>query len=144
MLENMYPIKTGNNLILLKEMTNLGHREGTPVLAHINDFQGFVDQMSDVGIKFDDEILGIWLLNSLPDSWKKFRTSYTNNGPDDAMYLRYARDDILKEEVRLRKSNYIIFLKRVFVIEDMGRSPNKNHGKRGKSRSKSYQNTECH
>ena len=51
----------------------LRHKEGTPISDHANEFQGLLDQLPNVGVKFDDEILGLWLLNTLPDSWEIFR-----------------------------------------------------------------------
>ncbi|RDX88620.1 hypothetical protein CR513_29766, partial [Mucuna pruriens] len=43
-------------------------KEGTSPSDHLNEFQGIIDQMSRMGIKFEDEILGLLLLNSLPES----------------------------------------------------------------------------
>ena len=44
------------------------YKEGSPILDHINDFQGILDQLSGMGVNFDDEIQGLWLHNTLPDS----------------------------------------------------------------------------
>ncbi|CAH9120743.1 unnamed protein product [Cuscuta epithymum] len=144
----MYAAKTGNNkLFLLKQMMNLRYKEGISVLDHVNEFQGLVDQMTDVGIKFEEEILGLWLLNSLPDSWETFRTSFTNNAPAGSMSLGYARDGILNEEVRRRTPGTNPSQSEVFVTEDRGRNQNKFQGYRGKSRSKSrsrFKDMECH
>ena len=49
---------------------NIRYKEGTSISDHINDFQGVFDQLSGMGVKFDDEIQGLWLLNTLPDSWE--------------------------------------------------------------------------
>ena len=49
---------------------NIRYIEGTPISDHINDFQGVLDQQSRRGVKFDDKIQGLWLLNTLPDSWE--------------------------------------------------------------------------
>lgn len=35
---------------------------------HLNEFQGVIDQLFAVSVKFDDEVLGFWLLATLPDS----------------------------------------------------------------------------
>ncbi|RDX80459.1 hypothetical protein CR513_38983, partial [Mucuna pruriens] len=48
-------------------------KEGTSLSNHLNEFQGIIDQMSGMGIKFEDEILGLLLLNSLPESWETFK-----------------------------------------------------------------------
>jgi len=38
-------------------------------------------------IKFDDEVLGLWLLNTLPSSWETFWVSITNSSPDGVVSL---------------------------------------------------------
>ncbi|RDX70641.1 hypothetical protein CR513_50098, partial [Mucuna pruriens] len=48
-------------------VTTLVFKEGTSLSDHLNEFQGILDQMSGMGIKFEDEILGLLLLNSLPE-----------------------------------------------------------------------------
>jgi len=52
----------------LNSLINLRYKEGIFISDHLNDFQGLQDQLSKMGIEFDDEILGLWLLNTLPDS----------------------------------------------------------------------------
>ncbi|RDX97966.1 hypothetical protein CR513_19192, partial [Mucuna pruriens] len=101
---------------------------------HLNEFQGIIDQMSGMGIKFEDEILGLLLLNSLPESWETFKVSITNST---------LMGSILNEEMR-RKTQGSSSQSEVLVTENMGRSQKK---KREKSRSKSksrYKNVECH
>ena len=55
------------------------YKEGSPILDQINDFQGILDQLSGMGVNFDDEIQGLWLLNTVPDSWETLRVSLTNS-----------------------------------------------------------------
>ena len=38
-----------------------------------------LDQLSGRSVKFDDEIQGLCLLNTLPDSWGTLRVSLTNS-----------------------------------------------------------------
>ena len=72
--------KTGNNkLFLLKQLMTFKYNEGSPILYRIKDFQGILDQLSGMGVNFDDEIQGLWLLNTLPDSWETLRVSLTNS-----------------------------------------------------------------
>jgi len=47
---------------------NLRYKEGTSISNHISEFQGCFDKLSSMGVKFEDEILGLWLLNTLHDS----------------------------------------------------------------------------
>ena len=35
---------------------------------HLNEFQGFVNQLSGMNVWFEDEVLGLWLLGTLSDS----------------------------------------------------------------------------
>ena len=52
------------------------YKEGSPILDHINDFQGILDQLSGMGVNFDDEIQGLWLLNSLTNSATGGKVNY--------------------------------------------------------------------
>ncbi|RDX78655.1 hypothetical protein CR513_41040, partial [Mucuna pruriens] len=54
-------------------------KEGISLSDHFDEFQGIIDQMSGMDIKFEDEILGLLLLNSLPESWETFKVSITNS-----------------------------------------------------------------
>ena len=100
-LEQLYASRNGNNkLFLLKQLMQLRYEEDTPISDHVNEFQGLLDQLSNVGVKFDDEILGLWLLNTLPDSWETFWVSHTISVPNGVMTMDYAKSEILNEEVR--------------------------------------------
>nr|KYP72143.1 hypothetical protein KK1_004727 [Cajanus cajan] len=39
---------------------------------HLSEFQKNFDQLSRVGIKFDENLLGVFLLISITDSWETF------------------------------------------------------------------------
>ncbi|GKU85405.1 hypothetical protein SLEP1_g84 [Rubroshorea leprosula] len=102
-----------------------------------------------MGVRFDDEIQGLWLLNTLPDSWEAFRVSWTNAAPDGAMTMEYAKAGVLNEEVRRinQAASSSTSQSDVLVTEDRGKSKNKGQGGRDKSRSKSrlkYKDLECH
>ncbi|GJU87980.1 putative RNA-directed DNA polymerase [Tanacetum coccineum] len=56
-----------------------------------------------VGIKFEDEIQGLWLLGTLLDTWETFRTPLSNSAPDGVITMELAKGSILNEETR-RKS----------------------------------------
>lgn len=68
-LEQLYASRTSKNkLFLLKQLMQLRYKEDTPISDHVNECQGLLDQLSNVGVKFDNKILGLWLLNNLPNS----------------------------------------------------------------------------
>ena len=100
-IESLYASKSGNNkLYLLNSLMNLRYKEGTSILDNLNEFQGLLDQLSRMGIKFDDEVLGLWLLNTLPESWETFRISITNSAPNGIVTLQMAKGGALNEEMR--------------------------------------------
>ncbi|RDX73802.1 hypothetical protein CR513_46533, partial [Mucuna pruriens] len=56
--------------------------------------------MSRMGIKFEDEILGLLLLNSLLESWETFKVSITNSAPNGVVSLQMVKRSVLNEEMR--------------------------------------------
>ncbi|RDX81115.1 hypothetical protein CR513_38247, partial [Mucuna pruriens] len=118
-------------------------KEDTSLSDHLNEFQGIIDQMLGMGIKFENEILGLLLLNSLPESWETFKVSITNSTPNGIVSLQMVKGSVLNEEMR-RKAQGSSSQSEVLVTENRGRSQKK---EREKSRSKSksrYKNVECH
>ncbi|GJW67627.1 putative RNA-directed DNA polymerase [Tanacetum coccineum] len=53
--------------------------------------QGIINQLAGMGIKFEDEIQGLWLLGTLPDTWETFRTSLSNSAPDGVITMKLAK-----------------------------------------------------
>ena len=100
-LESLYARKTGNNkMFLIKQMLSLKYHDGSPMTDHLNNFQGIMNQLSAIGIKFDEEIQGLLLLGSLPDSWETFRTSLSNFAPDGVISMDSAKSSVLNEDIR--------------------------------------------
>ncbi|RDX70379.1 hypothetical protein CR513_50391, partial [Mucuna pruriens] len=57
-IESLYASKCGKNkLFLLNSIVSLKFKEDTSLSDHLNEFQGILDQMSGMDIKFKDEIL---------------------------------------------------------------------------------------
>ncbi|RVX19049.1 Retrovirus-related Pol polyprotein from transposon TNT 1-94 [Vitis vinifera] len=103
-LEQLYARKTGNNkLFLIKKMINLKYQDGTPMTDHLNTFQGIINQLAEMNIKFEEEVQGLWLLGTLPNSWEMFRTSLSNSAPNGTMNMDLVKSCVLNEEMK-RKS----------------------------------------
>ena len=59
-IKTLYASSTGNNkLYLLNSLMNWRYKEGISISDHLNYFQGLRDQLSEMGIKFGDEVLGL-------------------------------------------------------------------------------------
>ena len=82
-LKELYTRETDNNkLFLIKQMMSLKYQDGIAMTDHLNTFQGIINQLIGMNIKFENEVLGLWLFGILSDSWKTFRTSLSNSTPD--------------------------------------------------------------
>jgi len=137
---------SGNKLYLLNILINLRYKEGSFVSNHLNEFQGFLDQLLSMGIKFEDEVQGLWLLNTLPDSWETFRVSITNFSPNGVVTMQLIKGGVLNEEVRRKTQGSSSHLE-MLVTENRGRIQSKGSQSKSKNRSKSrskYKNLTCH
>ncbi|KAA0051598.1 Retrovirus-related Pol polyprotein from transposon TNT 1-94 [Cucumis melo var. makuwa] len=128
-------------------MMELKDQDGAPMLDHLNKFQGILNQLSRMNIKFEDEIHGLWVLGTLPNSWEIFRASLSNSALNGILSMDLVKSSMLNEEMR-RKSQSSYLQSDVLVTERRGRSRSKSS--RGNSRSKSksksdqFANVECH
>ncbi|RDX79232.1 hypothetical protein CR513_40372, partial [Mucuna pruriens] len=97
---SLYASKCGNNkLFLLNSIVNLKFKENASLSYHLNEFQGIF--LSN----FEDEILGLILLNSLLESWETFKVSFTNSAPNDVcLSLKIGREVRKREEKRAKIS----------------------------------------
>ncbi|CAH1420004.1 unnamed protein product [Lactuca virosa] len=119
-LEQLYARKTRNNkLFLNKQLIGLKYHDGNPISDHLNSFQGIINQVAGMGIKFEDELQGLWLLGTLSDSWEIFRTSLSNSAPDGIITMEFAKGGVLNEEMR-RKSQGSSSHSDVLVTESRG------------------------
>ena len=103
-LEKLYAQKTGNNkMYLMKRLIRLRYREDTPMTDHLYTFQGLINQLTTIRVKFDEKVLDLWLLGTLSNSWETIRMSLSNSTPDGEMTMEIAKSSVLNEEMR-RKS----------------------------------------
>ena len=63
-------------------------------------FRVLLNQLFGKNVRFDDEVLGLWLLGTLPDSWETFRTTLSNATPDGVIIMRLAKNSVLNEKTR--------------------------------------------
>lgn len=109
-LEDLYARKTGNNkLLLFKQLMPLRYNGGSPMTDHLNTFQGILNKLPVINHTFDDEIQGLWLLGTLPNSWDTFRTSLSNSAPNGIISMDVAKSIVPNMELR-RKSQGSSFI----------------------------------
>ena len=124
---------------------SLKYQDVTPMTDHLNTFQGIINQLAGINIKFEEEVQGLWLLGTLLDSWETFRTSLSNSALDGTMNMDLVKSCVLNDEMR-RNSQGSSSQSDVLVTEKRERS--KSRGLKNKYRSKSktnkFTNVECH
>lgn len=146
-LEDLYFSKMGNNkLLCVRKLFQLKYQEGASMADHLNDLQGIVQELSFMSLKFDDELLAIVLLNSLPESWETLKISLTNSAPNGVLSMEYVQNRVLNEEIRRKLQACSLPQQDVFVSTCGGRNQFRSPKSRDKSQEKSnkYTNMECH
>ncbi|KAJ0090897.1 hypothetical protein Patl1_13561 [Pistacia atlantica] len=134
-LETLYASKIGDNkLFLLKQAMNLRYKEESSILDHLNEFQGCFDQLSSMSVMFDEDIRGLWLLNTLSDSWENFRVSLTNSATNGIVTMEYVKSSVLNEEVGRKTQGSSSSHSKVLVTESKGRSQSKGQEQNGRGR----------
>ena len=114
-------LSANNKVYLMKKLFNLKKAEDTPVVQHLNEFNTITNQLSMVGIEFDDEVHALILLDSLPNSWEAMRMMMSNFARKSKPKYDDIRDLILSEEVRKRDANIDNAQDQVFVTENKSR-----------------------
>ena len=88
-------------------MLSLKYHDGSPMTDHLNNFQGIMNQLSSMGIKFDEEIQGLLLLGFLLDSWETFRTSLSNSSLNSVISIDSAKSLERRDE---KKNSRFLFV----------------------------------
>ncbi|KAJ0078281.1 hypothetical protein Patl1_37274 [Pistacia atlantica] len=132
-LETLYDSKIGNNkLFLPKQAMNLRYKEGSSILDHLNEFQGCFDQLSNMCVKCDEDIQGLWFLNALPDSWKNLCISLKTFAPNGIVTMEYVKSGVLNEKVRRKTQGSSSSHSKVIVTENRERSKSKGQRQNGR------------
>ena len=71
----------------------------------MNEFNTITNQLSMVGIEFDDEVRALILLASLPNSYEAMRMAVSNSAGKSKLKYDDIRNLILSEKVRRRDAN---------------------------------------
>ena len=68
-----------NKVFLMKRLFNMKMSEGGSITDHLNDFNTVTNQLSYVGVNFDDEVRALLILCSLPKSWDGLVMAVSNS-----------------------------------------------------------------
>jgi hypothetical protein len=93
-----------NKVFLMKRLFNMKMSEGGFVAYHLNEFNMVTNQLSSVKVDFDDEVMALLILCSLPERWNGL-VMVVSNSVSGSNTLKF--DDvvgvILSEEMQQEK-----------------------------------------
>ena len=96
-LSSMYEKLSANNKVyLMKKLFNLKKAKSTLVVQHLNEFNTITNQLSTVGIEFDDEVYALILLDSLPNNLEAMRMAVSNSTGKSKLIYDDIQDLILR------------------------------------------------
>jgi hypothetical protein len=102
-----------------------------------------------VEIDFDDEILALIVLVSLPNSWEAMRMAVSNSAGKSKLSYKDVRDLVLGEEVCRKDASETSGSGTALNLEEMGRGHERNSGngrsksRKDRSKSKFGRQPEC-
>ncbi|BFG34853.1 hypothetical protein CerSpe_211270 [Prunus speciosa] len=115
---------TQNKASIIRRLVNLKYKDGRSVTEHLSDFQGLINQLTNMQMVLDDELQALVLLNSLPDSWDTLVVSLSNSTPQCVLSLDIVKDSMFDEEAR-RKEQGVVAESEALVSEYHGRNSNR-------------------
>ena len=66
---------------------------------NLNKFQGCFGQLYVMGMKVEEEVLAVWLLDNIPDSWEIFRVSLANATSEWGLTMEYVKRGVINENI---------------------------------------------
>jgi len=94
-----------NKVYLMKKLFNLKIAKEYSCTSHFSEFNMIVNQLTSVGILFDDEVQALLILSQLPKSWQKSVTTVSNSAGKEKLKLNEIMSLIFTEEVRRKSTN---------------------------------------
>ena len=125
-------------------MVQTKYRDGSSVVDHLNELQGIMDELYGMGAKLDDELLGLFELMSLPESWDTLKMSIISIASKGVVNIEDVKGNILNEKMRRKSQSSSSSQSDVLVAESRGRKQTRSQHQRDKSRGRSnrYANVE--
>lgn len=123
----------------MKKFFNMKLLEGGSIQDHLNEFHAMIGQLLLVGIEFEDEVIALSFLCSLPESWNNVTMAVSNSVPSSGkLVFNDVISTILSEDMRRKTSGEASSSGAALTTEDRGRQKERGNNKtRGKSKARS-------
>jgi predicted nucleic acid-binding protein len=136
-LTRMYEKPSASNKVfLMKQLFNMKKCENKSMQEHLSDFNTITSQLESVGITFDNEVLALVILSSLPDSWDSLVMAVSNSSGSNVLKFEDVVGVLLDEDTRRKNNSSGDISGTALNIEERGRS-SKRGNDRGYGRSQS-------
>ena len=120
----------------IKHLLSEDYTDGQNMIEHLNSFKGFVNQLTKIDMKIDDELQELLLLSSLLKSWDTLVVTLNNSIPDGKISMDIVSNSLLNEE-SWKKERGITFQYEANVIKKRGRGETRGKNEsRGRNKSK--------
>ncbi|GJY08371.1 putative RNA-directed DNA polymerase [Tanacetum coccineum] len=86
-------------------MMRLKYTDGSPITDHLNAFQGIINHLAGMGIKFEDELQGLWLLGSILNEETRRKSQDSSSQSDVLVTERRKRSQSIGPSNRVEKEN---------------------------------------
>ena len=93
---------------------------------HVNAFQGLIHQETSLEVPLPDEVLALFLLGSLPDSWETLVVTLGTPGPEGKrLSLARVKSSLLDEEACRKEKDMSSNSKALLTESEQGRQRNR-------------------
>ena len=135
-----------NQVSVFRKLVRLRYQDGSSMAEHMNAFQGLIHQATLLEVPLTNEVLALFLLSSLPDSWETLVVTLGTAGPEGKrLSLARVKSRLLDEEARRKDKDTSSDSKALLTESERGRQRNRSPQNREKSgtRSKSRGRPTC-
>ena len=90
-----------NQVSVFRKLVRLRYQDGSIMAEHMNAFQGLIHQATSLEVPLANEVLALFLLGSLPDSWETLVVTLGTARPEGKrLSLARVKSSLLDEEAR--------------------------------------------
>ena len=90
-----------NQVSVFRKLVRLRYQDGSSMAEHMNAFQGLIHQATSLEVPLADEVLALFLLGSLPETWETLVVTLGTAGSDGKrLSLARVKASLLDEEAR--------------------------------------------
>ncbi|GAA0173816.1 hypothetical protein LIER_27352 [Lithospermum erythrorhizon] len=147
-LQGLYERKTISHKVgLVRKLGKLRYVNGNSLTEHLNQLEHTFNQLTTMGVDFNDEVQPQWILGSLPDSWETLSVSLSASAMDGTISKEKVSNAILNKELRSggnNKSRQTFFGNDTLIYEKKRRNKKNSKQHQLKIKGKDIKEDQCY